>query len=205
MSEATPNRPRLSAGPGRLLVISGPSGVGKDTVLHDLFRLDPSLRYSVSYTTRSPRPGEIDGVSYSFVDDQTFAAMVEQGDFLEYAEVHGHQYGTSLQRVREALSRAEDVVLKIDVQGSKRVRRRVAGEALFVFLLPPSKEELRRRLIERESETPETLELRLRNALVELAEAEKYDHIIVNAQVDTAARRILEILEASRHPEEVTP
>lgn len=196
--QAAAKKPRLLAGPGRLVVLSGPSGVGKDTVLLDLFALDPTLRYSVSYTTRAPRPGEIDGDHYSFVDETTFKKMAAAGEFLEWAEVHGHLYGTNLARVRSALERSEDVVLKIDVQGAARVRRRVAGEAIFVFLLPPSQEELRRRLLERATETAEDLEVRFHNAVKELAEAPTYDHLIVNDQVDSAAHRILELIQRSR-------
>ena len=131
--------PRVTTQPGRLIVLSGPSGVGKDTVLHELRRLDPSLRYSVSYTTRAPRPGEVDGVAYSFIDEATFRAMAERGEFLEWAEVHGHLYGTSEARVNEALERGEDIVLKIDVQGAAWIRPRVDG-AVFIFLLPPSED-----------------------------------------------------------------
>jgi guanylate kinase len=160
--------------------------------------LDPTLRYSVSYTTRAPRPGEVDGDHYSFLDEATFKAMAERSEFLEWAQVHGHLYGTSLQRVRDALQRNEDVVLKIDVQGAARVRRRVAGEAVFVFLLPPSEEELHRRLLERATESEQDLELRLQNATTELSEADNYDHQVVNSDVDTAAREILDLINKLR-------
>jgi len=199
MSEAkapsTVKPPRLLAGPGRLIVLSGPSGVGKDTVLLRLFELDPDLHYSVSYTTRKPRAGERDGDHYSFVDEKTFMEMTERGEFLEWANVHGYLYGTSLSRVREMLADSKHVVLKIDVQGAARVRRRVAGEAIFVFLLPPSKHELRRRLIERATESSDDVDIRLNNATTELSEAELYDHLIVNEDVDLAAQRILEVLQ----------
>jgi guanylate kinase len=185
------------APPGRLIVISGPSGVGKDTVLQTLFQLEPRLRYSVSYTTRPPRPGEVDGVSYSFVDEPTFLAMVERGEFLEWARVHGNLYGTSLARVRECLERGDDVVLKIDVQGAAQLRGRVP-EAIFIFLLPPSAEALRERLQARDTEDEESLAVRVADAQRELAEAERYDHRVVNDQVERAAREILDIVAASR-------
>ena len=185
-------------GAGRLVVISGPSGVGKDTVLHSLFELEPQLRYSVSYTTRAPRPGEVEGTSYSFVDEPTFLAMVERGEFLEWARVHGNLYGTSLARVRECLDRGEDVVLKIDVQGAGQLRGRVGGEAVFIFLLPPSAEALRERLQARDTEDEAALAVREADAERELAEAERYDHRVVNDQVERAAREILDIVAASR-------
>ena len=193
----TSREPRVTAQPGRLIVLSGPSGVGKDTVLHALRRLDPSLRYSVSYTTRAPRRGEVDGVAYSFVDEPTFRAMADRGEFLEWAEVHGGLYGTSEARVKQALERGEDIVLKIDVQGAAWIRPRVAG-AVFIFLLPPSEEELRRRLVSRDTEDADALALRAANAVAELEGGETYDHRVVNDDVDRAAREILDIVRRSR-------
>ena len=194
MSEAANDA--LLSGPGRLVVLSGPSGVGKDTVLRELFRLDPALRYSVSYTTRRPRADEQDGVSYSFVDAATFAAMVDRGDFLEHATVYGKSYGTSLQRVNEQVARGDTVVLKIDVQGAARVRQRLGNRALFIFLLPPSTEELHRRLEERNTEDQRSLDVREATAAQELAEQAKYDHRVVNDDVERAAREILGLITA---------
>lgn len=190
----------LLNGPGRLVVLSGPSGVGKDTVLRELFRLEPQLRYSVSYTTRPPRPGERDGVSYSFVDPSTFEAMVQRGDFLEHATVYGKSYGTSLQRVNEQVARGDTVVLKIDVQGAARVRQRLGNRALFIFLLPPSTEELHRRLEERNTEDQRSLDVREATAAQELGEQAKYDHRVVNDDVERAAREILGIITADVRP-----
>ena len=190
-------RTRVSTQPGRLIVLSGPSGVGKDTVLSQLRSLDPGLRYSVSYTTRDPRPGEVDGVSYSFIDEPTFRAMAERGEFLEWAEVHGSLYGTAESRVRDALARGEDIVLKIDVQGAAWIRPRVEG-AVFIFLMPPSEQELRRRLRARDTEDEAAVELRVRNAVAEMAEGAAYDHRVVNDDVERAAREILDIVRSSR-------
>lgn len=181
---------------GHLIVISGPSGVGKDTVLRKVFELDPRLRYSVSYTTREPRSGEVDGVSYTFVDEPGFAAMRERGEFLETAVVHGRHYGTSRRRVREALERGEDIVLKIDVQGAAQLRGRV-DDAVFIFLLPPSVEVLRERLRGRGTDDEASVRRRQEDAVRELADAERYDHRVVNADVERAAREILSIVAES--------
>ncbi len=166
-------------------------------MLHELRRLDPSLRYSVSYTTRAPRPGEEDGVAYSFIDEPTFRAMAERGEFLEWAEVHGNLYGTSEARVRESLDRGDDIVLKIDVQGAAWIRPRVAG-AIFIFLLPPSEEELRRRLLARDTEDAAAVALRVSNAVAELAHGAAYDHQVVNDDVGRAAAEILDIVRRRR-------
>ena len=186
------------ATPGRLIVLSGPSGVGKDTVLRELFAIDPSLRYSVSYTTRPPRPDEEEGVSYSFVDDATFDEMIKRGQFLEWANIYAHRYGTSLPRVLEAIARGDEIVLKIDVQGGESVRDRMGNDAIFIFLLPPSNEELRRRLVARATEDPKDVELRWATAIGELAEQDKYDHRVVNDDARRAAQEISAIIDADR-------
>src|SRR3977135_401033 len=126
---------------GLLIVISGPSGVGKDTVLRRLFELAPQLKYSVSYTTRPPRPGEVDGHSYTFVTQPEFLRLIEQKEFLEWAKVYDHYYGTSRRRVEGALNSGEEIILKIDVQGATFVRKRLP-EGLFIFITPPSNEEV---------------------------------------------------------------
>ena len=139
----------------------------------------------------------MDGVAYSFVDDERFQALRDDHELLEYASVHGHWYGTGEARVRESLERGEDIVLKIDVQGAAWIRPRVAG-AIFIFLLPPNPEELRRRLIERATESAGSLELRWENARTELADQGSYDYRVVNDAVLRAAREILDIIERDR-------
>jgi guanylate kinase len=182
---------------GRLIVLSGPSGVGKDTVLDRVFQLAPQLHYSISYTTRLPRPGEVNGRSYSFVDEKTFAEMEARGEFLESATVHGHRYGTSRKRIAEALERGEDIVLKIDVQGARQLRER-GEEALFIFLLPPSEAALHERLRGRGTDDAEAISRRQADARKELAEADMYDHRVVNDDVDRAARETVSLVAASR-------
>jgi guanylate kinase len=186
---------------GLLIVISGPSGVGKDTVLRRLFQLAPELKYSVSYTTRPPRAGEVDGQSYTFVTEPEFLRLVEQGEFLEYARVYDHYYGTSKERVEEALARGEDIILKIDVKGAGFVRKR-RPEALFIFITPPSGEELVNRLTGRKTESPQALELRQREALVELGLAQEYEHVVCNRDVDETAREILALIAAEHQRRE---
>jgi guanylate kinase len=139
----------------------------------------------------------VDGVAYSFIDEAAFQALRERHELLEYAQVHGHWYGTGEARVRASLERGEDIVLKIDVQGAAWIRPRVEG-AVFIFLLPPSPEELRRRLTERATESADSLELRWENARRELADQDRYDYRVVNDDVQRAAREILDIIERSR-------
>jgi guanylate kinase len=180
---------------GLLIVISGPSGVGKDTVLRRLFELDPRLKYSVSYTTRPPRPGEVDGQSYSFVSEPEFLSLIERKEFLEWAKVYDHYYGTSRRRVEDALQRGEDIILKIDVQGAAFVRRR-KPDGLFIFITPPSTDELLARLTGRNTESAQGLAIRQREALIELGLAKDYEHVVCNRDVDETAREILAMIAA---------
>jgi guanylate kinase len=180
---------------GLLIVISGPSGVGKDTVLRRLFEIAPDLEYSVSYTTRPPRPGEVDGQSYTFVSEAEFLSLIEQKEFLEWAKVYEFYYGTSRRRVEDAINRGKDIILKIDVQGAAFVKKR-RPDALFIFITPPSTEELLSRLTGRNTESPEALELRQREALIELGLAKDYEHVVCNRKVDETAREILGLIAA---------
>lgn len=179
---------------GRLFVVSGPSGVGKGTVVRALQRRRPALAVSVSATTRPPRPGEVDGTHYRFVTDAEFDALVAEGAFLEWAQVFGHRYGTLLADVDRLRAAGTDVVLEIDVQGAAIVRDRVQ-DAVLVFLEPPSEEELRRRLAERGTETGEALERRLAAARREMAGSTGFDHVVVNDDLDRAVGEVLAIIE----------
>ena len=189
-----------------LVIISGPSGVGKDTIIDALKRRphDPDYHYVVTCTTRAMRPGEVDGVDYLFLDPETFASQRVGGEFLEANEVHGNWYGTPRWQVREALAAGRDVILKIDVQGAQVVKEKVPG-ALLIFLIPPSLADLFERLRSRATETADELELRQRNAAIELARQEDYDYVVTNetGQVERTAERIDEIIvdEHRRHPD----
>lgn len=180
-----------------LVVISGPGAVGKDTLIGMLRERDPRLTYSISYTTRPRRDYEVDGEHFHFVDAQEFARMVADDELLEHARVNGHDYGTSAGQVDEALGRGRDVILNIDVQGAEQVRDRRPG-ALFVFISPPSMEELLRRRMRRASEPPEVIEARQRLAEIEMGFAHRYDHVVVNDDAERALRKILAIIERER-------
>jgi guanylate kinase len=188
---------------GLLIVISGPSGVGKDTVLRRLFQLAPHLKYSVSYTTRAPRQGEVDGRSYTFVSQPEFLRLIEQKEFLEWARVYDEYYGTSRRRVEEALNNGEDIILKIDVHGATFVRKR-KPDGLFIFITPPSTEELLSRLTGRNTESPQALAIRQREALIELGLAKDYEHVVCNRDIDETAREILAMI-AAEHTRRQTP
>jgi len=180
-----------------LTVVSGPSGVGKDTVLHELFKLDPSLSYSVSYTTRQPRPVEVDGRDYSFVSDAEFDRMIAAGELLEWEPVHTHRSGTGRLRVEDALEQGGDIVLNIDVKGGLEIRRLVR-DPLLVFLAPPTLEELDRRRRSRGTEDERELARRASDAQVEMGYSAQYDATVLNDDVGRAAKEILQLIEERR-------
>lgn len=179
---------------GRLVVVSGPSGVGKGTVVRRMLTARPDLSLSVSATTREPRPGERDGVHYRFLSDGEFDRLVQEDAFLEWAEVFGRRYGTLEGDVARARAEGRDVILEIDVQGAAVVRERLP-DAVLIFLQPPSEEELRRRLAERGTETGEALERRLAEARREMGESSRFDHIVINDDIDRAVAEVLAIIE----------
>ncbi len=202
MTTAIAGDRRIDGAPGTLLVIlSGPSGVGKDTIL-DALRARPrrpDYHYVVTCTTRAPRPGETEGRSYRFLAPEAFHALRDAGELLESAEVHGNWYGTPRDDVRRGLAAGLDVILKIDVQGARAVKELVP-EALLIFLVPPSLEALFERLRARATESADELEVRQRNAAIELARQGDYDYVVVNetGQVERTAARIDEIIAAEK-------
>jgi guanylate kinase len=188
--------------PGLLVVVSGPGGVGKDTLIDMLLPRDPRLRYSVSYTTRPRRDYEVDGEHYRFVDEATFERLDAEGELLEHARVNGHMYGTSASSVEHTLRQGYDVILKIEFQGAEQVRQR-RPDAILVFISPPSMEELLRRRVGRGAESPEEIEARQRLAEVEMGYASRYDHVVVNDDAERAVGEIQAILEAERRRRDV--
>ncbi len=179
----------------KLIVISGPSGCGKDTVLRRIRELDDSIATNVSYTTRSPRKGEVDGVNYHFVSKEQFLENIDNGMMLEYNQYAGNYYGTSRESINRFLEDGTTVVLVIDVNGGRNVKK-FYPNAMLLFLMPPSVDELRRRLLQRGGADEETIRARLRIAADEMLYAEHYDLVVVNKDVDECAQECLEAIRA---------
>ncbi|MDD4239788.1 MAG: guanylate kinase [Desulfotomaculaceae bacterium] len=182
---------------GLLLVISGPSGTGKGTVVRALQRANSSLRLSISATTRLPRDGEVDGVDYYFMERDIFKKMIEEGQLLEWAKVYGNYYGTPSHFVRDALERGNDIILEIDIQGALQVKEKLP-EAVLVFIAPPSKTELQTRLLGRKSDSREEIEKRLKCMTGEMKLAGGYDYIVVNDSINRALDNIHAIIMAEK-------
>ncbi|MFA6939361.1 MAG: guanylate kinase [Clostridiaceae bacterium] len=181
---------------GLLIVISGPSGAGKGTICKELLK-DGDLFLSVSITTRQPRQGEVEGESYYFYSKKDFQRKIEENDFLEYAEVYGNFYGTPKSKVIERLDKGEDVILEIDIQGALKVKENFE-EGVFIFILPPSMEELKNRIIKRGSETPESLMTRFKSAYKEINYLSKYNYAVINDTVEEAVNKIRNIIAAEK-------
>lgn len=183
---------------GLLLVVSGPSGAGKGTICQILRDKLPDLGYSISVTTRQPRVGEVDGKSYFFKTVSQVKEMIAQGELLEYAEVYGNYYGTPRQYVMELLQSGHDVLLEIDIQGALQIKKRFP-EGVFVFIVPPSLDELSTRIYKRGTDSEDVIKRRMASAASELTYAAEYDYIIVNDIAEKAANKVLTIMEAERY------
>lgn len=182
---------------GSLFVVSAPSGAGKTTLCKMLCEALPGIKHSVSYTTRPRRPGEVDHVDYSFVDEDRFREMVRKGEFLEWAEVHGNLYGTSRPGILEAREKGVDVIMDIDTQGAGQLMG-MEIEATFIFILPPSLEELRSRLEGRGTDAEEVIRRRFMKAREEMQEYKKYEYVIINDSIDRALDCLVSIVKAQR-------
>jgi guanylate kinase len=182
---------------GTLVVVSAPSGAGKSTLCHEVRALVPGLYYSVSYTTRAPRPGEDDGTDFHFVTEARFVAMRNRDEFAEWAAVHGHLYGTPAVALESALGRGLDVLLDIDTHGARQLRQRYP-EAVSVFVMAPSMAELEARLRERKSDAPQEIQRRLARARDEIAAWRQYDYLIINRDVKEAVDQLVAIIQVER-------
>lgn len=180
---------------GLLIVVSGASGTGKGTVCKKILSDMPKIFYSISATTRQPRHDEIDGVEYFFISREEFQKWIDEDKFLEYAEVYGNFYGTPIHKIEERLNRGENVLLEIDTQGALNVMKK-CPEGIYIFLLPPSLEELKNRINTRGTETPESFEQRFNAAKAEISLGKKYQYAVVNDSVDTAVEKIKAIILA---------
>ncbi len=197
---SVPDLPQTeNSGPttGTLFVLSAPSGAGKTTLVKALMARDPALCFSVSFTTRKPRPGEVPERDYFFVDAARFGEMVAAGEFLEHARVFGNLYGTSRTAIQQRLAQGEDVVLEVDWQGALQIKR-IFGHAVLIFVLPPSWEELAQRLNRRGEDRPEVIAQRLANARTEVAQARNFDFVIINALFETALFDLKTVVHSQR-------
>jgi len=183
---------------GNLIIISSPSGGGKGTLIKEVRDLLPDLGYSCSHTTRPQRTGEEEGREYFFISEDEFKRRIESGDFLEYANVHGNLYGTSLAESRKVFNTGKDLIVEVDVQGALQIMERVAEASVSIFILPPSFEVLRARLTSRATEGPDELRIRLKNSFYEVMEYLKFDYVIINQDLAAAARQLAAIITAER-------
>ncbi len=183
---------------GAILILSGPSGAGKSTIIQRAEPLIGDFYFSISTTTRPPREGEVHGVDYYFTDRESFEREIAAGEFLEYAQVHGNYYGTSLKPVREALAEGKLVIFDIDVQGHRLARERMGDRITSAFITPPTLAELERRLLSRSTDDPDTVRRRLENAREEIRALEEYDFLIVNDDLEKATEEFVSIARAAR-------
>ena len=182
---------------GHIFIISAPSGAGKTTLRRAVLERLPDVLYSVSYTTRSPRPGEVGGRDYEFISRAEFEEGIGAGRWAEWARVHGNYYGTSADVLRQAVAAGRDILLDIDVQGARQIRSRFP-QSVTIFIMPPSLDTLVKRLQARDTDDPEAVALRLRNAQEEMAQKDAYDHVIVNDRLETAVEELIAVIESGR-------
>lgn len=183
---------------GTLFVVSAPSGAGKSTLCQKLIRKMPSLKLSVSYTTRPPRRGEINDVHYTFISEKKFKGMIDRKEFAEWAVVHGNLYGTSIKRLRKLNREGYDIILDIDVHGAMQLKK-TYNNAAYIFILPPSMQALRKRLSQRKTDTKETVAVRIENAREEIAYYRDYDYVVINDKLDNAFKDLESIIVATKH------
>jgi guanylate kinase len=183
---------------GNLIIVSSPSGGGKGTLIKAVREMLPDLGYSCSHTTRPRRTGEQEGREYFFISKDEFQRRIDAGDFLEYANVHGHLYGTSLAESRKVFNTGKDLIVEVDVQGALQIMERVRDERVSIFILPPSFEVLRARLTARATEDPAEVRTRLRNSFNEVRHFSRFDYIIINEELSTAAHQMASIIVAER-------
>lgn len=193
----TARTPNIATPRGTLFVVSSPSGGGKGTIIQHVLDVVENLSYSVSYTTRAPRLKEVDGREYFFVSRDTFEDMVAAGEFLEWACVHGNFYGTAKNQILAETAAGSDIILEVDVQGAASVRQ-LLMDSVSIFILPPSYDVLRERLIARGTDTPPELEIRLRNAPQELRQYSAFDYVIINDRIEKAVNQLASIIYAER-------
>lgn len=189
--------PDLPQKKGHLFVISAPSGTGKTTLCRLLLEGFDGIGYSVSHTTRKPRPGEVHGKDYFFVSIEAFESMIRDDALLEWAQVHGNYYGTSMAFIRDNLADGKDILLDIDVQGAAQILKRYP-DAVTVFIMPPSMDTLRQRLIGRATDSPEVIETRIKNAEEEMLKKDLYRHVIVNDRLETAKNELFDLIRSYR-------
>lgn len=198
MADSEENHDNALARRGVMFILSSPSGAGKTTISRMLLDADPDIKLSVSVTTRTPRPGEVDGVHYYFVSDAEFDRLVEEDDFYEWAPVFGHRYGTPKGRIRNALKEGQDFLFDIDWQGTQQLYQKDQQDTVSVFILPPSLDELHRRLTSRALDSEEVVNSRMERARAEISHWAEYDYVVINDDVDACFTKVREILHAER-------
>ena len=183
---------------GLLLVVSGPTGAGKGTICKSILEKNDHIKLSISATTRKPRTGEVHGVNYFFIEKEEFKTMIEQGEFLEYAQIYDNFYGTPKAAIMETLEKGQDVILEIEMQGARQVKE-VYPEGIFVFVLPPSLKELKNRIVGRGTETAEEIEKRFSCAFEEIKQIDDYDYFIVNQDVEKSVKELESIISSEKN------